>query len=125
MSDSKPLYAVRRPADALPATPRSLRTKGKALWKSVTAQFELEGYQLESLRLACEALDRIEDARLAIQKHGLVIEGRLGVKANPACDVEKNNKTIFARLLREIGLDAILDAEATRPKPLYSGRRRN
>ena len=125
MSDPKPLYAIRRSPEALPAAPKSLRTKGKAFWKTVVDQFQLEDYQLVTLRLAAECLDRIEDARLAIQKHGLVIEGRLGVKANPACEVEKNNKTIYARLVREIGLDAILDEAASRPKPLYAGRRRN
>jgi phage terminase small subunit len=124
MTDNRPLYAIPRSPEQAPKPPRTLKAKGKALWGMVVADFELEGYQLETLRLACEALDRIEQARVAIQQYGLVIEGRFGPKSNPACEIEKNNKTIYARLMRELGLDAIADSEAARPKPLYGGRRR-
>ena len=54
-----------------------------------------------------------------------MIHGRFGSKAHPLTSVEKDNKTVFSRLLREIGLDAIADTEAARPKLLYAGRRRN
>jgi hypothetical protein len=118
------LYAAPRSPEQAPKPPRSLRARGKALWTVVTTQFELEPYQLETLRLAAEALDRIEDARAVIQQHGIVITGRFGLKGNPACEIEKNNKTLYARLMREIGLDALVDTEASRPKPLYAGRRR-
>jgi hypothetical protein len=58
-----------------------------------------------------------------IHREGLMVAGRFGNRAHPLTSVEKDNKTIFARLLREIGLDALAD-EAVRPKPLYGGRRR-
>jgi phage terminase small subunit len=123
MSESSPLYAVAREREALPTAPRSLKATGKALWVTVVTDLELEPYQLATLRLACECLDRIDAARLAIQEHGLVIAGRFGLKSNPACDLETKNKVVYARLMREIGLDA-LEMDAARPKPLYSGRRR-
>lgn len=125
MAENRSLYALPRADVEVPKPPRSLKAKGKALWCVVVEAFELEPYQLETLRLACEALDRVEEARSVIAQHGLVIAGRFGLKSNPACDIEKDNKTLYARLMREIGLDAILDTEATRPKPLYAGRRRN
>ena len=110
---------------SLPTPPKSLKAQGKKLWKRVQEAFELEDYQLETLRLVCECLDRIEECRQVIKKEGLMIHGRFGSKAHPLTSVEKDNKTVFSRLLREIGLDAIADTEAARPKLLYAGRRRN
>ena len=85
--------------------------------------FELEPYQLTTLLEACRCLDTIELAEAAIRKEGVTIPGRYGPKANPACQTATQNRIVFSRLLREIGLDALAD-EAVRPKPLYAGRRR-
>jgi P27 family predicted phage terminase small subunit len=124
LMEKQALYAIPRTAEALPSPPKSLKKEGKALWNRVVEGFELEPYQMQTLRLACECLDRIEACRQVLQREGLMLQGRFGAKAHPLTSVEKDNKTVFARLLREIGLDAMVDSEATRPKPLYGGRRR-
>ena len=123
MSDPTPLYAIRRPVDAIPPAPKSLRTKGKSLWKSVVQDFELEPHQLTLLLEACRCLDTIELAEAAIRRDGVTIPGRYGPKSNPACQVATQNRVVCSRLLREIGLDSLVD-ESVRPKPLYAGRRR-
>ena len=122
MCEAKPLYAVKRPADDVPTPPRSLRAAGKALWRVVVEDFELEPYQLKMLFEACRCLDTIEAAERAIRKYGVTVNGKFGLKSNPACQTATQNRTVYARLMRELGLDAI-DVEAARPTPLYGGRR--
>jgi hypothetical protein len=60
------------------------------LWKAVLSRWELGPHELELLRLACEALDRCEEAREAVARDGAYVEGRFGLKAHPALAVERD-----------------------------------
>ena len=70
----------------------------------------LEDYDLEShhqrlLQAACEAWDRLQEAREVLRKEATYVEGRYGVRAHPAVAVERDSRVAFARLLRELDLD--------------------
>jgi len=102
---------TRRP----PAPPQSLQEPGRALWKSVVREYVLEPHHLAVLEQACNARDRVNEAQAAISEQGSYIVGRFGPKAHPALAVETANRTLMARLLRELGLD--LEAPATSRPP--------
>jgi hypothetical protein len=86
--------------------------------------FELsEGHHAELLVQAAEALDRCEEARAILDEKGITCDDRYGVpKLRPEVSVERDQRLAFARVLRELALDAAIE-EAARP-PLIAGGRR-
>jgi phage terminase small subunit len=67
---------------------------------------ELEAHHLRLLRLACESWDRAQTARMALAMHGTVYLDRFGQpRARPEVAIERDSRTQFARLVRELGFD--------------------
>jgi phage terminase small subunit len=66
--------------------------------------------------LAAESWDRCQQARQAIQKHGLTFDDRFGTpKARPEVAIERDSRLAFARLLRELALDVSEPADEVGP----------
>jgi P27 family predicted phage terminase small subunit len=101
--------------------PSNLGHSGREFWKKISAEFVLESHHSELLAQACKSLDRISTAREVLDKDGLTFIDKFGqIKPHPAVAIELANKTIFARLLRELGLD--VSKSDTRP-PRVGGSR--
>ncbi|HPS56180.1 MAG TPA: P27 family phage terminase small subunit [Sedimentisphaerales bacterium] len=97
--------------------PSHLSKQAKDFFKQVLADYCLEDHHLKLLRLACEAWDEKEIARLIIKKEGMVFTDKFGqFKANPAVKIQNDARICFARLLREMQLD-ICPEEARLPRP--------
>jgi hypothetical protein len=102
----------------LPKTPSELGQSGRKFFKKIVAEFELDSHHIELLTLAGKCLDRIESAREILDTEGIVTHDRFGTpKPHPACAIELQNKTIFARLVRELALDIDIP-ESPRPPRL-------
>ena len=100
--------------------PKHLAPETKKWFKEILSSYELESHHIKLLILAAEAWDRCCQAREAITKHGLFINDRYGsMKINPACNVERDSKIIFARLIRELGFDIDRGSESNRLPRLY------
>ena len=83
-----------------------LSKSSRKFFLKIMNQFELEDHHLEILSKACECIDRINEARLRIDKDGPYFKDRFSqLKPHPALKTEEQNKVIFARLIRELGLD--------------------
>jgi len=107
---------VRPPrAPRLPKAPAHLRLATRRFWNEVVRSWDLETHHLRLLALACEALDRCQEARERIALDGAFLEGRYGVRAHPAIAVERDSRLAAARLLRELDLDASAGAESRPP----------
>ncbi|WP_352536324.1 MULTISPECIES: P27 family phage terminase small subunit [unclassified Mesorhizobium] len=93
-------------------------------WRSVVTDFELEGHHLRLLQLAAEAWDRSQQARAVTDKEGITtVDDRKNVRAHPAVGIEKDARTGFARLVRELDLDVEVPPSRTRPPGSRSNRR--
>ena len=103
--------------------PSHLSKEAAAWWRTVTRDYDLEPHHLHLLQAACEAWDRMQQAREAVGKEGIVFRAGNGdLKTNPAVTIEKDARIAFARLVRELDLDAEGPADA-RPPALRSNRR--
>jgi phage terminase small subunit len=98
-----------------PKAPEHLRPATKHWWQEVVREYELGSHHLRLLELACSAFDRAEQARAQIAKDGAYVPGRYGLRSHPAIAVERDARLSFARLLRELDLDA--EAPADRRPP--------
>ena len=103
--------------------PKHLKPETRAWWKQVTADFALELHHLRLLQAACEAWDRLQQARETLAADGIVFKDDRGnIRAHPAVAIEKDARTGFARLLRELDLDIDAPPQSRRPPALVSNR---
>jgi hypothetical protein len=74
------------------------------------------------LRLAAEAWDRCEQARLVIAEQGLTYMDRFEQpRARPEVAIERDSRIAFARLIRELALDVDSPADVRPPRLLGTG----
>lgn len=107
-----------------PVPPAHLSEPTQAWWLTVIEEYELEGHHLRLLQLAGEAWDRCCQAREALAAEGLTFTDRFGAPhARPEVAIERDSRTAFARLIRELDLDVDPPAERSRPPALRSNRR--
>jgi phage terminase small subunit len=99
--------------------PQGLEPPGQKVWKQIVSEFDLYHHELFLLQSACEAWDRVAEARALIKRDGAVFLDRYQQwREHPSCVAERQNRTLFARLLRELGL-SLEQPEDTRPPRLY------
>jgi hypothetical protein len=90
----------------------------------VVADFALEQHHVRLLTLAAEAFDRSCEAREELATTGLTFLGPNGTPhAHPAVMIERDARLSFAKLLRELDLDAVPPPQPSRPPSLRSIRR--
>ena len=108
----------------LPKAPAHLREPTRQWWRSVMKDYQLEPHHLRLLQAACEAWDRLQEARELLARDGLTVEGREGgIRPHPAVAIERDARTGFARLVRELDLDTEPAGSSRRPPALASNRR--
>jgi P27 family predicted phage terminase small subunit len=110
----------------LPPPPAHLSAAMQVWWKAVVTDYDLDQHHLRLLEAACDSWDRMVTARTVLMKEGLTISTRHGSKKHPAADIERDSRLAFARLLRELDLDAESPSERPewRPPAIRSNRRR-
>ena len=103
----------------IPRPAKHLQIEGKKFWRKVLSEFQLQDqHHLKILQCACECLDRITEARAEVEKEGLYIKDRFDQpKEHPGQKVERDNKVLFCRLVRELQLD--IPPEEPRPARQY------
>lgn len=108
-----------------PRAPAHLSKEVTKWWKSVVSEYDLEPHQLRLLQSAAEAWDRMQQARRALDEHGsLTFTGANGEpKTRPEVAIERDARVAYARLVRELDLDAEPTPERGRPPALRSNRR--
>ena len=101
--------------------PSYLATETQEWFAAVISDFELETHHVRLLTLACESWDECQAARAAISEHGQTYVDRYGQpRERPEVGIARQSRTIFARLVRELGLD--IESKDTPRPPRVGGQ---
>jgi P27 family predicted phage terminase small subunit len=93
--------------------PAHLTDATRAWWIEIARVHRLEQHQLHTLQAAAEAWDRKEQARAALDKHGLSYTDDRGmIRPRPEVSIERDSVIRYLRAMRELGLQ-------TAPAPKY------
>ena len=100
--------------------PKLKSAASKYLWESVSENYDLEDHHLALLSGACVSLDRAEAAAAILDREGLTVETAHGCKAHPCCNIERDARNLFAKYLRQLGLDVeeITRGPGRPPRPI-------
>jgi hypothetical protein len=99
----RPVVTVSPP----PRPPKGLSPEARKFWRAVTGAYVLEPHHLSLLEEAVRTLDVVRDAEAAILRDGSYVTGRWGPRAHPAGAVRDRSRALYARLIREIGIDLV------------------
>jgi phage terminase small subunit len=124
MPDEAPAYNILKIAEKPSKAPRHLSHDMKVWFDSVVATYQMEPHHLRLLQLACEAWDRASDARQEIGEIGMTFIDKHGSPHPvPQVGIERDARIAFARILRELDLDAEPPKSPSQPPSLRSIRR--
>jgi len=89
--------------------PKHLSKEARDIWKALTSEYDIQDTGgLAILRVALEAWDRAQAARVNIEKNTMLIVGRDGQpKQHPLLCVERDNRAAFLAGLKALNLDVM------------------
>jgi len=108
----------------IPKAPAHLAPDTARWWRLLVGKYAFDSHHLRLLQAAAEAWDLKEKARQQVAAEGLTAANRFGeLRPHPAVAIERDARTAFARLVRELAL-ADEDIPDNRPPRLsgYQGR---
>ena len=85
--------------------PAHLAPETRAWMAGIQRDYQLFSHHLRLLQLAGESWDRCQQAREALAKDGLFVDGNSGLKPHPAVAIERDARLAFARLIAQLSLD--------------------
>ncbi len=95
---------------------KHLSKEMQAWHKDITTNFDLEGYDLKRLMVACETWDRLQEVKKVLQSDGPVIQDRWGqTKAHPLLASERDLNSTFLKAVKDMGLDISPPGSIGRP----------
>jgi|GEM_PF-1214516 len=92
--------------EKLSLSPKKLSKTMRDWWDQVNENFVLEPHHLHLLKLACQAYDRSQQAKIILDKEGLsYLDKYKCPHPRPEVSIEKNARLDFARLVKQLNLD--------------------
>lgn len=93
-------------AQRLPRPPAGLRKSGRALWRSLLADYELDEHEVTVLREACRTADSLDDLQARLDADGLMSQTSQGSRVHPALVELRQQRIAFARMLTALRIPA-------------------
>lgn len=105
-----------------PKPPAGLRTSGRALWRAVLADYELDEHELVLLREVCRTADSLDALQVVLDAEGVMSVSPQGARTHPALVELRQQRVTFARLLTALRIPAgETDAGRTQSRGVLRG----
>src|SRR6478752_10870229 len=94
-------------------TPAGLQARGKALWKKITGEFDLENEpdKAEMLFQACKTADQIAELDEAAAEAPLTVKGSMGQPViSPFISEARVQRGLLAQLLARMAFESVADS---------------
>ena len=89
----------------IPTAPPETRAPGRALWASVTTDYDLEQHELALLIEAVRTVDALAELDAVVRSEGAIVAGGpSGTRAHPALVEARAQRVVLARLLAALRL---------------------
>jgi hypothetical protein len=96
----------------MPRSPAGLGSRGRSLWRTISADFVLGTAETEILGLACRTLDRINALEEALKGAPATVEGSQGQpRPHPLAGELRAEVLLASKLLAQLGIPTDLDPE--------------
>jgi hypothetical protein len=93
-------------AEKPPAPPSELRKSGRALWRAVLEEFDLDRHEVTILREAARTADALDGLQALLDAEGLMGVTSQGPRVHPALVEARQQRLTFARLLTALRIPA-------------------
>lgn len=102
---------------AIPTAPSDLQREGRALWRAIQSDYDLEAHEAALLRAACRTVDRLEAIAAALVTSPLTVMNGKGEEITQPLLVEQRMASqALARLLASLRLPQGDEDDASRPQ---------
>jgi hypothetical protein len=107
-----PLTIITPPTSIRPEPPSKLGEPGLSLWSAIQTEYRVDDAAgVALLTQACRAADRAEALAAIIERDGMTIDTKIGMKAHPCIKDELAARAFICRTLQRLGLNL----EAVKP----------
>ena len=110
-------------ATQVPKPPSGLRSSGRALWRAVLRDYELDEHETTLLRECCRTADSLDGLQALLDAEGLTSESSQGVRVHPALVELRQQRLALARLLTALRIPTGETGERTQTRGTPRGVR--
>lgn len=93
-------------APTIPKPPTGLRKSGRALWRAVLTDYELDEHESATLLQACRLADLCDTLTRTIEAEGVMAESSQGSRVHPAVVELRQQGIALARLMTALRIPA-------------------
>lgn len=90
----------------IPRPPAGLRKSGRALWRAVLRDYELDEHESATLLQACRIADHLDALQRLLEAEGVMSESSQGVRVHPALVELRQQSIALARLMTALRIPA-------------------
>ena len=101
-------------AQKVPRPPLGLRKSGRALWRAVLSDYELDEHESATLLQACRIADLCDTLQETLDAEGIMSTSSQGSRVHPAAVELRQQSVALARLLTALRIPTEDDGRAQR-----------